>query len=137
MNIKEIAKAFGLPTAAVAFVVSIYAIGTIPIYGDLPIAQYWHKHFVDAVMKPSPMDLALNSKGDIQEIVYGYEYSLDKHINKLDDIKARYKDNPTELMIELERWKADKKKIENKLQDWRKKATENRSEIEVMIAKRV
>jgi hypothetical protein len=126
----KLAKALGIPSIAIAFVAAIWMIGTTPISEGLPLAQSLHRHF----SKPTTMDIALNSKGDIQEIVYGYEWALEKHINKLNGIKRDNKDSPSDLMIELERWKAEQRKIENKLQDWRKKALENRSSIETMIA---
>ena len=133
MNIKDILAAFGIRSSLIAGLVGgFWLIGITPIYANgNTLPQEMHSHFV----RSSPMDFALNNKIDIQEFVQGYEYQLNEHIRKLDRVKADYRGRPSDLMIELERWKAEKRKIENKLQDWRNRATDNRAEIE-MIAGR-
>jgi len=131
MDIKEILNQIGVKSKlSVGIIGAFWLIGVTPVVGGNTMPKIMHSHF----LQPSSLALALNTRGDIQEIVYGYEYSLEKHINKLNDIKERYQNNPPALMIELERWKADKKKIEDKLQDWRNKSLGNRAKINNLLA---
>ena len=127
---KDILKSLGVKSQlAIGIIGAIAMIGTVPIADGKALPQILHSHFVN----PTKFDVALNNKVDLKEIVQAYEYSLRKHIEKLNDIKSRTRDNPSDMSIELERWKAEKEQLENKLRQWQDRVNENRVIVDAFI----
>ena len=125
---------WGIPSLLASIVAIVWMIGTTPVMGDLPLMQYWHKHFVDSLNKPTPMDLANNDKTTIQKYYMGVQYQLDKHKTELKEIEKRHPEPSVKYEIEMELWKTERDQLQKQIDYWLERTQENQSSIDMLIA---
>lgn len=131
---KNLLVKLGVPSFFAALVCVVWLVGTTPISDGLPIAQFWHKHFVKMLNKPSPMDLANNDKINIQKYYLSVKYQLDKHKVLLKEMEKKHPEPTVKFQIKMELWKTERDQLQKQIDHWEKRTQQNQSSIDMLIA---